>query len=149
MNDEIMLRQKIAEEIMLDETEMDIYMELFYGYNLLVYLFLKRRETRKEIAEIMTAMHVICRKYLKYNSKSMLYEPESAMGYAFLEEEEYAYKDPNAAPKLKIMKDFLKMAASGKFKNRNAVYKILAKKYDRSKPLIVSYCKALTFEVSL
>ena len=149
MYDEITAKQKIAEESVLDEKSLEVYLALVEGYSLLTYLFLKKRETRKEITEVVGEMHKISKKYLKYDARLELYKPETAMGYGYVEwdtDEDTRYKDPNAAPKLQIMKDFLMMAKSGKYKNRTAVYAKIAKKYKRSQPLITGYCKNLRFD---
>ena len=154
MYDEITEKQKVAEERNLDETETESYCNLLDVINMLVYIFLKKRQSRMEIAEISKAMDKICKRYLKYNSKTETYEPEISKHYSVIEffeneEETPRYKDPNAIDKLAVMKDFLMMAKSGKYKNRTAIYRVLAKKYDRGHSIIVNYCKALTFEVSL
>ena len=150
MENEIAIQQKIAEEISLDEEEIESYVDLLNGINALVYLYLKKRRCRKEISEISKDMHKISKKYLKYNYETECYDPPNSRRYSFIEflenEEPPRYEDSNAIDKLQVMKDFLAMAKSGKFKNRTMVYKKLAAKYDRSQPLIVSYCKNLEYD---
>ena len=148
MENGIAIAQKVAEESTLSTEDFESYSNLIDGINALVFIFLKTRKSRSEISELSKAMDKICRKYLKYNCETECYDPPNSRRYSYIEflEEDDTYKNPNAAPKLKIMKDFLRMSMSGKYKNRNSVYKKLAAKYDRSQPLIVNYCKDLTYD---
>ena len=148
MENGIAIAQKVAEEISLDKEEIESYSNLIDGINALVFIFLKKQKSRSEISELSKNMHKICRKYLKYNSKTECYDPPNSRRYSYIEflEEDDTYKNPSSAPKLKIMKSFLKMAQSGKYKNRTQIYTKLTKEFGLCHTSVVNYCKGLSFD---